>query len=272
MVIVSSNCGSERRGRNANLVLFDRLSCPPLVLVCGAAHLVLVQGKLALRCRRDESAGRLGERSGHGLALLPGRGQAGLRQLKVANGAVSVLVVLHGPGMLGLVLGAAAGPVGPLQLLLLRQDVREGALATEYVAAQAGHGLPRDAEAQAAGAKGQERVAAQARRARGPVRLGQRSLGRGEDGAGRVSLACEASPDGAGVSLSWSRTRGNPPPPPSSEKVDEAAGQRARRPSVHSLCDMAAMGVAVLGPPRHSERVRRDARFDGRGVELLVIN
>ena len=103
-----------------------------------------------------------------------------------------VLLVLEG-GLVGSLLqGMLAGLVGAFELLLLGEDVCEGALAAEDVATLAGHWVAGDLEAQAAGAKGEEGVAVEAGGGGVPVGLCEGSLVGGEDWARCVSLAWAA--------------------------------------------------------------------------------
>ena len=76
-----------------------------------------------------------------------------------------------------------------LDVLLLGEDVCEGAFATEDVATTTTDRIASDAQTEAARAKGEEGVATEAGGIGGPVGFGEGSFVGCEDGTGGVSFA-----------------------------------------------------------------------------------
>lgn len=145
-----------------DLFVVNGLSCLDLVFCCYASELILIECELPFGSSvKNHSVRRFVSRSRDrcGDPLLGGGREPCLRHLKVANGSLAVLLVLGGLDALGFPLSIMTALFSPLQFLLLGQEVLKRALAAEDVAMQAGDGLPGDAEAQAAGAKGKEGLA-----------------------------------------------------------------------------------------------------------------
>lgn len=172
-----------------DLFILDGLARLVLVPLHNATQFVLVEFKLPLGACFDY-AQVLYRSIPVTLPWLGRRVEPRLRQLKVPDGPLPIVLVLEGLYALEFQRRGLQGPVGALQLLLLGEEVGEGALAAEDVAAVAGDGAAGRLEAQPAAAKGQEGVAAEARGAGAPMGFGEGALVCGEDGAGGVPLAC----------------------------------------------------------------------------------
>lgn len=113
----------------------------------------------------------------------------GLYQLKVLHSALLRLLVLACDGIAQVLLDLFPGLCDTLDLLLLREEIRHGAFATEYVPVAARYRITGYLEAEVAGAEGEERVAVQSGRVGGPGGLGEVAFVGCEDASGRVALA-----------------------------------------------------------------------------------
>lgn len=112
-----------------------------------------------------------------------------LRQLKIFDSPLLIFFVLCRFLLRRILQRSFAQLLGALELLLLREDVGQRAFPTKEVAAVAGDGVAGGDEAEAAAAKGEEGVAAEAGGGGRPAGFGEGAFVGREDGAGGVSLA-----------------------------------------------------------------------------------
>lgn len=95
--------------------------------------------------------------------------QPGLCHLKVANRPLPLFLVANGLDPGSLLLGILACFFSPFELLLLRQEIRQGAFATENVPSRTRDRLAGVFEAEAAVAKGEEGISIELGGGCGPV-------------------------------------------------------------------------------------------------------
>lgn len=144
-------------GSSPHLFIINCFPSLCLVIFRNPIELIRIKGKFSLRPSAYSSffSFTLRRSTRTWLARAIGR-QPGLGQFEIADGSLALLVVANGPYPGSLLLCILARLFCPLKLLLLRQEVLQGAFAAENVPSWARDRLSGVFQAQTAESKGQE--------------------------------------------------------------------------------------------------------------------